>query len=67
MNDKEFKEKIYNPYLEAWKIMKLVQYGQHFGTDEHNGLYMTDKELIVIECLGSIILLLATIVLAAVM
>lgn len=34
MNNPEFRKKIYNPYLEAWKIMKLVQYGQHFGTDD---------------------------------
>ena len=26
MNDGEFKTKIYEPYLECWKIIKLIQY-----------------------------------------
>ena len=34
MNDKDFREKVYNPYLEAWKVLKLIQYGKHHGTDE---------------------------------
>ena len=34
MNDIEWKQKVYNPYLEAWKILKLIQYGSRHGTDE---------------------------------
>lgn len=34
MTNKEFMEKIYAPYNEAWKIVKLIQYAQHRGTDE---------------------------------
>lgn len=34
MNNPEFRKKIYNPYLEAWKIMKLIQHGRHHGSDE---------------------------------
>lgn len=34
MTDQEFREKVYNPYNEAWKILRLIQYAQHRGTDE---------------------------------
>ena len=34
MNDIEWKQKVYDPYLEAWKILKLIQHGSHHGTDE---------------------------------
>jgi len=26
MNDETFKSKYYNPFLETWKILKLIQY-----------------------------------------
>lgn len=34
MTDETFKREIYSPYLEAWKILRLIQYAQHRGTDE---------------------------------
>ena len=35
MNTEEFKEKIYAPYSEAWKIIKIIQFaGQGTNSDE---------------------------------
>lgn len=34
MTDEVWREKVYNPYLEAWKILKLIQYGSRHGTDD---------------------------------
>lgn len=34
MTDQELREKLYKPYCEAWKILRLIQYAQHRGTDE---------------------------------
>lgn len=39
MNDENFKKTIYEPYLEAWKIMKLAQHCRKRGTDEQNDLF----------------------------
>ena len=34
MTDEEFKEKIYNPYLEGWKVIKLIQHYSHHTSEE---------------------------------
>ena len=35
MTDEKFRNKYYNPYLETWKILKLIQYAdQTSDTDE---------------------------------
>ena len=35
MNDETFKSKYYNPFLETWKILKLIQYAdQTSDSDE---------------------------------
>ena len=36
MTNKEFMEKIYAPYNEAWKIVKLIQYAQHSQCFTHS-------------------------------
>lgn len=34
MNDSTFKTKIYEPYLETWKIIKLIQYADQTPAQE---------------------------------
>ena len=42
METKEFKEKIYGPYNEAWKVIKIIQYaGQGKEDDATWQEYMT--------------------------
>lgn len=43
MNTEGFKEKIYGPYSEAWKILKVIQYaGQSEKDDETWQKYMSE-------------------------
>ena len=43
MNEAEFKEKVYGPYKEAWKILKLIEFaGQHEKDDETWQKYMNE-------------------------
>lgn len=43
MNDTEFKEKVYGPYNEAWKILRIIQdAGQHERDDETWQKYMNE-------------------------
>lgn len=43
MNTEEFKEKIYGPYSEAWKILKMIQFaGQTAKDDELWQKYMNE-------------------------
>ena len=43
MDDNTFKEKIYSPYLETWKILKLIQYAdQTSDSDEQWRRYMKE-------------------------
>ena len=43
MNTEEFKEKIYGPYSEAWKILKMIQFaGQSKKDDELWQKYMKE-------------------------
>lgn len=43
MNNEVFKAKIYEPYLEAWKILKLIQYAdQTSDSDEQWQRYMKE-------------------------
>lgn len=43
MNDATFKAKIYEPYLETWKILKLIQYAdQTSDSDEQWQRYMKE-------------------------
>lgn len=43
MNTEEFKEKIYGPYSEAWKILKMIQFaGQSSHDDELWQKYMNE-------------------------
>ena len=37
MNDTTFKNNIYNPFLDTWKILKLIQYGyKHLSDPEQD-------------------------------
>ena len=43
MNDNKWKTEIYEPYLEAWKILKLIQYAdQTSDSDEQWQRYMKE-------------------------
>lgn len=43
MNDSTFKTKIYEPYLETWKILKLIQYAdQTSESDKQWQLYIKE-------------------------
>ena len=43
MNDISFKENIYKPYNEAWKVLKLIQYAdQTDATEEQWQRYMKE-------------------------
>lgn len=43
MTDMSFRKKIYKPYNEAWKIIKLIQYAdQTANTDEQWQRYMKE-------------------------
>ena len=43
MNDKVFKEKVYGPYSDVWKILKVIQYaGQTSEDDEKWEMYMRE-------------------------
>ena len=43
MNDETFKAKYYNPFLETWKILKLIQYAdQTSNSDEQWQRYMRE-------------------------
>ena len=43
MNDIAFKESIYKPYNEAWKVLKLIQYAdQTDNTEEQWQRYMKE-------------------------
>lgn len=43
METEVFKQKIYGPYAEAWKIIKLIQYaGQSADDDEKWQMYMKE-------------------------
>lgn len=43
MNDKVFKEKVYGPYSDVWKILKIIQYaGQTSEDDEKWEMYMRE-------------------------
>lgn len=43
MNDGEFKTKIYEPYLDSWKIIRLVQYAdQTAESDAQWNRYMKE-------------------------
>lgn len=42
MNDGEFKSKVYGPYGEAWKIIKLLQHCSR--TNNHENWEMFEKE-----------------------
>lgn len=44
MTDETFKREIYSPYLEAWKILRLIQYAQHKGTDEMWDVFFKEVE-----------------------
>lgn len=43
MNEAEFKEKVYAPYKEAWKILKMIEFaGTHEADDETWQMYMKE-------------------------
>lgn len=43
MNNEKWKQTIYEPYLEAWKILKLIQYAdQTSDSDEQWQRYMKE-------------------------
>lgn len=43
MNNEKWKQTIYEPYLEAWKILKLIQYAdQTSDSDEQWQRYMRE-------------------------
>lgn len=43
MNDDKFKKEIYQPYLETWKIIKLIQYAdQTKNSDEQWERYVKE-------------------------
>ena len=43
MDDDKFKKEIYQPYLETWKIIKLIQYAdQTENSDEQWERYMKE-------------------------
>lgn len=43
MNNEKWKQTIYEPYLEAWKILKLIQYAdQTSNSDEQWQRYMRE-------------------------
>ena len=43
MDDKVFKEKVYGPYSDVWKILKLIQYaGQSEADQEKWDMYMRE-------------------------
>lgn len=43
MNDETFKKEIYEPYLETWKILKLIQHAdQSCDSDEAWQLFMKE-------------------------
>lgn len=43
MNEAEFKEKVYAPYKEAWKILKMIEFaGTHEADDETWQKYMKE-------------------------
>lgn len=43
MNDSKWRKEIYNPYLESWKILKLIQYAdQTSDSDEQWQRYMRE-------------------------
>lgn len=44
MTDQELREKLYKPYCEAWKILRLIQYAQHKGTDEMWDVFFKEVE-----------------------
>lgn len=48
MDSTTFKSKIYEPYLEAWKILKLIQYAdQTSDSDEQWQRYMREIDRLV--------------------
>lgn len=54
MNDGEFKTKIYEPYLECWKIIKLIQYAdQTSDSDAQWQRYMREIDRLYKEYPGS--------------
>lgn len=45
MNNKDFTEKIYGPYNEAWKLIKLLQHcSKYKESDEHWELWYKELE-----------------------
>lgn len=43
MNDTEWKKEVYEPYLETWKILKLIQYADQSGNyDDQWARYMKE-------------------------
>ena len=42
MNDATFKEKVYGPYLEGWKILKLLQFCSKSADSENWKLFMKE-------------------------
>ena len=43
MNDEKFKKRYYEPFLETWKILKLIQYAdQTSDSDAHWQRYMRE-------------------------
>jgi len=48
MNDETFKAKYYNPFLETWKILKLIQYAdQTKDSDAQWQRYMKEIDRLV--------------------
>ena len=47
MTDQELREKLYKPYCEAWKILRLIQYAQHRGTDEMWDMFFKEVDRLV--------------------
>ena len=43
MNDEKWREKVYGPYLETWKVLKLIQYADQTSDSDHQWkLYMDE-------------------------